>query len=121
MMDSAAVKRDPIAPISNISSEQTVRLGASHGNVSDISQLFFSPSKVRIEVEAPPLDDDSPEAFPDNAEPTAEEQADAEPAPRASWLDAISVHGEHGAPAEREATFNPDDNGLYRMYLPATA
>lgn len=124
MMDSAAVKRDQVASLSTISSEHTLRLGAAHGDAKDIGLLFFSPSKVRLPVEAPPLFADDPEApLSDHTQTTdvaAEEKPPEDPKPRASWLDAVWVQGEHGVPARRDATFPSDDNGLYLRFLPET-
>lgn len=96
-----------------------MRLGSAHGDVKDIGSLFFSPSKVRVEVEAPPLEPEFAEDFPTSEDPASADEPEAKP--RASWLDAVSVQGDHGVPAARDSAFNPDDNGLYRMYLPETA
>lgn len=103
-----------------ISTEQTVRLGAAHGDEKYIGLLFSTPQKERISLEPPPLSHDfSQEPDIDMAEP---EQAELQKntRPPANWLDAIYADHQSSASDERDSAFHSDDNGLYRMYLPET-
>ncbi|MBB4955002.1 hypothetical protein H4S14_003148 [Agrobacterium vitis] len=120
MMDSAAVVRDHVSSLSTHSSEQTVRLGAAHGDAKHIGMLFFSPQRERIATEAPPLSGAFFQDMPDSVEVSASDETVNDIKPRASWLDALSDHTGHNPADERVSTFNPDDNGLYRMFLPET-
>jgi hypothetical protein len=120
MMDSAALSRDSASSLSSISNERTVRLGAAHGDAKDIGLLFFSPQKELAPVEAPPLFTDFSDDLPAEMEAAYEEEPEVEAKPRASWLDALASDDHHTAAGERVSAFNPDDNGLYRMFLPET-
>lgn len=104
---------------SSFPGELTIRLGSAHDDVTELGMLFFSPSKVRPEVDAPPLSMELPEDVPMEAEDLSSEDGDEdEPKGRASWLDALWVHEDHDLPPKRESPYNPDDNGLYQMFLP---
>lgn len=106
--------------------ELTIRLGSAHDDVTELGMLFFSPSKVRPEVESPPLSmelqEDVPSDLPvDTDELSVDDEDEGEPKGRASWLDALWVHEEHDLPPERDSLYNPDDNGLYQRFLLETA
>jgi hypothetical protein len=123
MMDSAAMNRDTA---SSSQGELTIRLGSAHGDVTEIGMLFFSPSKVRPEVDSPPLSMDLQEDVQSDLpvetdELSVGEEDGDEQKGRASWLDALWVHEEHDLPPERDSLYNPDDNGLYQRFLLETA
>lgn len=110
---------------SSFPGELTIRLGSAHDDVTEIGMLFFSPSKVRPEVEAPPLSMELPEDQQEDLTVNTEElsagdEDEDEPKGRASWLDALWVHEDHDLPPQRDSPYNPDDNGLYQMFLPET-
>ncbi|OLP45301.1 hypothetical protein [Rhizobium oryziradicis] len=122
MMDSAASARDAASSLTSISNERTVRLGAAHDDAKDIGLLFFKPQTERDSVKAPPLFQDFYDTTPAPAAPSSETatQAPTQAKARSSWLDALSDQDRNGFAADRVSTFNPDENGLYRMFLPET-
>jgi hypothetical protein len=118
MMDSAAIARDAASSLTSISNERTVRLGAAHDDAKDIGLLFFKPQVERDTVQAPPLFQDFYDDLP--AQTEASNDAAGEAKARSSWLDAITEQDRNGVAGDRVSTFNPDDNGLYKMFLPQT-
>ncbi|THF48941.1 hypothetical protein [Allorhizobium terrae] len=118
MMDSAASASDAASSLTSISNERTVRLGAAHDDAKDIGLLFSKPQTQRDTVKAPPLFQDFYDTAPANAAPSSEATPQAKA--RSSWLDALSNQDHNGFAADRPSTFNPDENGLYRMFLPET-
>ncbi|MDQ0455528.1 hypothetical protein [Rhizobium paknamense] len=109
MTDANVSEKQP-NPSASRSGEQTVRLGAAHGDGQLIGSFFSRPKIGRSSQDEIIVEPEFPA-----------DQASEAYYPPATWLDAMQPYHYEGAIPDRNSTFDADDNGLYRMHLAEVA
>ncbi|MGG7519507.1 hypothetical protein ACQ3G6_16645 [Allorhizobium undicola] len=104
MTDFSVSSDMPTSPIGANVAERTLRLGAAHDDGQLIGSFFSRPRIEMLEPVAETL-------------PQAMDEEQAASYPPANWLDALAGDAANRGTAEASTVFNPDDNGLYRMFV----